>query len=335
MSDLSVKSKSKTYLLVLDLPEMMEAYERVGLKLPDVAFFKERQRCLATKLQEIIPDCCVETIEANKLTNKIVSLLRDLLTVTPEAVVISTVRDVASKTNGHCIQINRLVDPAGQAIGVGARPGNESLHNQFNEIRVSLEKHPVILVEDGSFSGGTMRRMIEICNEMQIEIKHLVAGFLFPSAKENILKVFPREKDIHCWRDESFLDWMPDHDFYPFVPNAGKVVGFSYEGRQMPVYLHNGLSLCKPYVLPYGNPVEWASIPEEHAKKFSTFCIQEARTIFWEMERINNQKITLESLRNTYPHVSLPICNGDKEFPCIKTRILDTLLQHEYAVAFL
>ncbi|MEK9175332.1 MAG: hypothetical protein AAB795_01940 [Patescibacteria group bacterium] len=323
-----------TYLLVLDLPEMMEAYERVGLQLPDVAFFKERQQCLTVRLQEIIPDCSLEIIEANKLVNQIARLLHDLLLVTPEAVVISTVSTIASKTGGRCLQINRLVDSTGKSLGLGARPGNGSLRGQFEEIRGCMEKRPVILVEDGSFSGGTMKSMIEICNGMHIEIKHLVIGFLFPTAKENILKVFPRAKDIHCWREESFLDWMPDHDFYPFVPNSGKVVGFSYNSHHMPVYLHNGLSLCMPYVLPYGNPVEWASIPAEHAKKFSAFCIQEARIIFSEMERINNQKITLESLDSTYPRVSLPISNGDKEFPHIKTRILDILLHHEYAIAF-
>lgn len=334
-----VNGKSKpTYLLVLDMPEMMEAYERVGLQVPDAAFFKERQQRLAAKLQEIIPDCCVETIEANKLTNKIVGSLHDLLAVTPEAVVISTVAAVASKTNGHCMQVNRIVDPKGQYLGVGPRPGNASLHSQFADIKASLEKRPVILVEDGSFSGGTMKRMIEICNELQIDIHCLVIGFLFASAMETIRKVFPREKDIHYWREESFQDWMPDHDFYPFVPNAGKVVGFSYNAdhvvRHMPVYLHSGLSLCMPYILPYGNPAEWASIPAEHAKKFSTFCLQEAKCIFWEMERINNQKITLESLIGTYPHVSLPVGSSERnEFPRIKTRVVDVVHQHEMAVA--
>jgi len=320
----------RTYLLVLDLPEMMEAYERVGLKIPDAAFFKERQLCLAAKIQESIPACLVETIEANKLVNKIASLLHDLLAVTPEAVVISTVPVVASKTNGHCMQINRLVDPTGKALGLGARPGNCSLRSQFSEIKGCLEKRPVILVEDGSFSGGTMKSMIEICSGMDIEIKHLVIGLLFPAARENILEAFPRAKDIHCWREENFMDWMPDHDFYPFVPNAGKVVGFSYNSCHVPVYLHNGLSLCMPYILPYGKPVEWASVPKEYARKFSVFCIREARAIFWEMEGLNQQKLTLESLSGTYPHVSLPVRDNEKEFPHIKTRILDILLDHEH-----
>lgn len=330
-----VAGKSGTYLLVLDLPEMMEAYERVGLQVPDVAFFKERQRCLAAKIQEIVPDCCVETVEASKFNNSIVALLNRLLTNSPEMVVISTVSDVAAKTNGHCIQVNRMVDSRGNSIGVGPRPGHNSLHSQFDEIKGRLETHSVVLVEDGSFSGGTMTTMIKICNKMQIEIKHVVAGFLFPAAKKAIMEVFPREEDIHCLRDESLMEWMPDHDFFPFVPNSGRVIGFAYDtDRNMPVYLHNGLSLCQPYVLPYGNPVGWASIPAEHAKKFSIFCFRQARDIFHEMERINGRKITLEALHGTYPHVSLPVDIVDVEFPHIKTRILDTLLYHENANAF-
>lgn len=240
------EKSGRTYLLVLDLPEMMEAYERVGLQLPDVAFFKERQRRLSARLQETIPGCSLEIIEANKLVNKIASLLHDLLLVTPDAVVISTMNSVASKMSGHCLQINRLVDPAGKTLGLGARPGNNSLRSQFSDIKGCLEKRPVILVEDGSFSGGTMKSMIEICDGMHMEVKHLVIGFLFPAARENILKAFPKAKDIHCWREENFVDWMPDHDFYPFVPNAGRVVGFSYNSHHVPVYLHNGLCLCMP-----------------------------------------------------------------------------------------
>lgn len=175
--------------------------------------------------------------------------------------------------------------------------------------------------------------MIEICNGLHIEIKYLVVGFLFPTAYENILKVFPKAENVHCWREDIFLDWMPDHDFYPFVPNAGKVVGFSYNGHSIPVYLHNGLSLCKPYIRPYGKPVEWASISKDKDYWFSRFCIREAIHIFEEMERLNNQKITLESLRNTYPHVSLPVWDDEKEFPNIETRILDILFGDEQELA--
>jgi hypothetical protein len=324
MSSVVSAKKSRTYLLVLDLPEIMEAYERVGLQLPDVAFFKGRQQCLTTRLQETIPDCSLETIESNRLMNKIASLLHDLLLVTPESVVISTVSAIASKTGGRCLQVNRLVDPTGKMLGLGARPGNYSLHSQFAEIKGCLEKRPVILVEDGSFSGSTMKSMIEICNGMHIEVKHLVIGFLFPEARENILKTFPKVKDVHCWREENFVDWVPDHDFYPFVPNSGRVVGFSYNSHHMPVYLHSGLSLCMPYILPYGKPVEWASVPKESACGFSLFCVREAITMFEEMERLNG-RITLESLIGTYPHVSLPVSDDEKEFPHINTRILDIL----------
>jgi len=321
----ATKASEKTYLLVLDLPEMMEAYERVGLHIPETDFLKRSQQVLAMRIQESIPGCLVETIEANKLMNKIASLLHDLLLSTPEAVVISTIHSVISKMAGHCLQINRLVDSAGNILGLGARPGNSSISSQFEEIKGCSEKRPVILVEDGSFSGSTMRAMIEICIAMKIEIKHLVIGFLFHDARRNILKVFPKNENIHCWREENFLDWLPDHDFYPFIPNAGRVVGFSYNSHHMPVYLHSGLSLCMPYILPYGKPKEWASIPEECACGFSLLCLREAIAIFEQMEGLNKEKITLESLAGTYPHVGLPICDDQREFPRIKTRIIDIL----------
>lgn len=144
-----VSKKSKpTYLLVSDLPEMMEAYERVGLKIPDADFFKNQQDCMKSMLTKSIDGCSLEVVSAGKLTNNIASLLHDLLAITPEAIVISTVSDVASKTGGHCLQVNRLVSPVGNILGIGARPGHSSLAIQFSEMKGCLEKRPVILVED-------------------------------------------------------------------------------------------------------------------------------------------------------------------------------------------
>jgi hypothetical protein len=257
--------------------------------------------------------------------NKIASILRELLLATPEAVVISTMRNVAFQMNGNCLQINRIVDCNGKSIGLGARPGHASIASQFSDIKSFLGNRPVILVEDGSFSGSTMIFMIKMCKMMNINIKHIVIGLLFHSARKPIMQEFPNKNNIHCCREESFVDWMPDHDFYPFVPNSGRVVGWQYNGQPMPAYLHNGLSLCMPYVKPYGDPIGWASIPEEKACNFSIFCISESIAIFEEMERINGMKITLESLIGTYPHVSLPIMPGENDFPHINTRIIDVL----------
>jgi len=85
------------------------------------------------------------------------------------------------------------------------------------------------------------------------------------------------------------------------------------------------LSLGMPYILPYGKPAEWASIPAESACAFSRFCLSETMAIFEEMEGLSQQKITLESLVGTYPRISLPVAKDEKEFPHIKTRILDIL----------
>lgn len=118
---------------------------------------------------------------------------------------------------------------------------------------------------------------------------------------------------------------MPDHDFFPFVPNCGRVVGHNHNGQAMPTYLFNGLSLCKPYILPYGKPHEWASILEKKEVDFSIFCFKETISMFEEMEKLNNTKLTLEILLNTYPRASLPSKSAVEGFPSIKTRIVDIL----------
>lgn len=319
----------KAYLLTSDLSEVSEAYERVGLQIPKSQFFQIVQQKLIKKLEESLPECQIEVIEFNSLTNKIAALLRQLLIVTPEAKIISTVPSIAAKLDGYCLQVNRIVDCQGKLLGIGPRPGHAMLHDQFSEIKSIVQQRSVILVEDGSFTGETMKRMIQICNSLGIRIEHVVAGFLFSDAKKNILQAFSNIKSIHSLRDNSFLDWMPDHDFFPFVPNAGRVVGHLYNGNPMPIYLYNGLSLTMPYVLPYGKPSEWASILADKQQTFSLFCIHQSLSLFEEMESINKTPITLECLISTHPRVSLAVTPNEKGFPSIKTRIIEVL--HEDA----
>lgn len=319
------KEKSNVYLITSDLAEMMESYERVGLNIPDRGYFQNLQKELTVKMEECVGGHTVRIIAFNELINKIAVLLKNILMATPDAVIISTVQNIAAKLGGHCVQINRIVDCHGSLLGTGSRPSFQSVFNQFSGIKGFVQNRPVILVEDGSFSGGTTIDMIETCRKLQIKIDHIVAGLLFPAAKKNILNVFPNASAIHAWLEEDFVDWVPDHDFYPFTPNSGRVVGARYNEQLMPVYLHNGLSLTMPYILPYGRPTEWASINKDKQNEFSVFCLGQTLHLFEELESLNKQAITLEFLTNTYPRVSLPVTPGTNGFPHIKTRVIEIL----------
>jgi hypothetical protein len=57
------------------------------------------------------------------------------------------------------------------------------------------------------------------------------------------------------------------------------------------VYHTNGETWSAPYVSPYGDPEEWATIPPEHVDDFSAACIDQAITIWQAVERASDTKI--------------------------------------------
>lgn len=188
--------EKKTYILTTDLTEMMEVYQDNGLKINQQEFLHGMQERLAEKLEKCLPPCNIEIISLHKLVTQILIILNGLRDPrSKETLIVSTVPVIATKTGGHCLQINRIVDSGGNCLGtgleVGARPGYALLYDQFEEIKGFLNNRPVILVEDGSFSGNTLAGSIDLCNDMEIEVDHVVAGLLFPSAKsfiEQLLK---------------------------------------------------------------------------------------------------------------------------------------------------
>lgn len=55
--------------------------------------------------------------------------------------------------------------------------------------------------------------------------------------------------------------------------------------------------LKAPYFLPFGNPVERASIPKEYANYFSQSCIKRSIALWEEIERLSKRKILIGELR--------------------------------------
>jgi hypothetical protein len=99
---------------------------------------------------------------------------------------------------------------------------------------------------------------------------------------------------------------VPDHDFLPFVPGCGKVLGVEMRSLY-PFYDHQHATFCVPYIAPFGPVVEWASIPEDKVNAFSTECIGLTLRVFEELERINKKAITIGDILRSRQRVGIPI----------------------------
>jgi hypothetical protein len=108
---------------------------------------------------------------------------------------------------------------------------------------------------------------------------------------------------------ENLLDWIPDHDLIPFIPNCGRVLGEPVSHGFMPVRTSEGFSRAYPYILPFGKIEEWASLPIEGAEELSRLCLDTSIEIF---SRIG-PKMTIGELLRANPRVSIPVEIGADE----------------------
>ena len=102
---------------------------------------------------------------------------------------------------------------------------------------------------------------------------------------------------------ENLLDWIPDHDLIPFIPNCGRVLGEATGQSFMPVRSVEGLSYAYPYILPFGKIEEWASLPIEGARDLSRLCLDVSIEIFSHV----GAEMMIGELLSLNPRVSMPI----------------------------
>ncbi|MEI6288334.1 MAG: phosphoribosyltransferase [bacterium] len=323
--------KMRQYILTVDLGEKMQLFSTLGLNVPapEATIFVDAWQTLKHELDNILsPTAEVLVMSTKSLARDIVSKVSRCQSnlqsrAMREAFVVSTCPEIANLRGGASLQINRLIDQQGEILGIGPRPGAMPIRDQLSAIAKMAEGRPVILMEDGSFTGGTMCFILEEMKKHHIKVMAVVIGLLFSAAKQEIAKVFDGEVIVCEEKIEDPVEWMPDHDFFPFTPNSGRVFGISWCGELMPLYSRDGATFCAPYLLPFSPISKWASIPEEKSIQFSRVCLQLTRKIFQYLCDCNNRQLTIGEIIDTSPRVSIPICVGQKYLPHSDALILD------------
>lgn len=305
-----------TYIITHDLGERIRGLRLLGLRTPDSndSFFSEFHQKIKNAITSMLPEISVITYDMRELVEEVWTEALRLQRNLKDAIVVSSCAEVASPRRGHTIEINRIVDVNGDIIGLGPRPANPPLKNQVQGIAAMADGNPVVLVEDGAFTGTTIEFLLDSLRSGKVNVAAIVVGLCFPGAVKRIKEVFKGELVVMKEINKPY-EWMPDHDFVPFVPNCGRVFGGPFGSDFLPFYTHDGLSYCFPYVLPFGDPVKWASIPSEHAGLFSLLCLEETLALFRMLDDMNGRQITPLDLIGTTPRASVPMSKGNGQLP--------------------
>jgi len=293
----------QTYLLTCDVPELLKSFEAIGLRTN-----AELALALDTRLHERLCRIFGDNVVVLPMCDLRQSIQQLLSSVHKNVNgIVVTNRLLHPHEATPCLEINRLVDESGETIGLGSRPWHDHPKEQIAKIAALYGQGPIVILEDGSWSGHTVAQLAMDFRAHGVEVSDIICGILFQKGHQCILESGYRGR-IHFasyYPDDSCKDWMPDHDFFPFLPSSGKVLGKRSNDGHQPVR-ENSSSVSFPYIRPYGDPVSWASIPEGDAKWFSEECLADTIGFFEDMESINGVRITLEMVSRLYPRASCP-----------------------------
>lgn len=305
-----------TYVVTYDVASRLQSLRSSGLSMPlqNDELFEIFHMNLFAKIRQALPGIAVDTIEMGELRRKIWEHVGIRVTDLDKQAVLSTCPEIADsnpKSEGLLLNINRLFNVDGTLIGHGPRPGFAPLTEQFDLLKERIAGRSVILIEDGAFTGGTLIRVLRGLEARGITVTTIVIGFCCNGSQAVLNEVFKGEL-VMVHPVPNLIDWIPDHDLIPFVPNCGRVLGEQrlFDGC-IPVTTADGFSYAYPYILPFGRTEEWASVPTEGAKDLSRLCLETCIALFSRA----SPRITVGELLKLNPRVSIPIEIGSHPNP--------------------
>lgn len=250
--------------------------------LPPAEFFDQLRSDFSQYMREIFPS--FEFVHEDELTEG----LRQLVQKTGLHP-ISLDRVYYATSPG--LDVCRLVGTDGKDAGLGRRPDAPSLARQFREIE-HCPREDIVLIDDVIFTGKLLEKIARILRKKGFQISLVCTGI---GIDEGVKKLTNAGHAVQCVRDYgNVVDEVCERDFYP---------GVSLSGRT----LVGGEDVGIPYILPFGKPREWASIPAEWQEQFSRFCLEQTIKLFEAIEDCSNKPVLCGDLKRKV--ISLPTDN--------------------------
>lgn len=207
-------------------------------------------------------------------------------------------------------------------MGQGPRPGAPTIEIQLGRLP---KGGPIILTDGGSFSGEQLAFVANEVKTQRLEIAAVGVGILTGTAKKTLLKkcgleaqaayYFPQELDS--------IEWIEERDFWPGF--GGRVLNDMDVPNLQPVY-QAGLPCQMPYILPFGDPVRWASLPKERVVWFSRRQLSRTIELLTTLEEVVGE-LTFENVRKVLRGASFPYCERQSLAMQPSMRVVELLEQ--------
>jgi len=262
----------KPYVVSADIYLLMKEWAiQYGFVLPQKEFFYQLRKKFSTHLHRMFPN--FELVSEDEIFRGLADLVAesDLPVISLDRVYFR------SELN---LEIARLVDEKGKDRGLGHRAGTPPILQQIKKLQMSGVCE-VAIVDDVIFTGALLERIINLLSRINVRVPLICAGI---GIAEGINRINGTKREIRCVRTyEEVIDEVCERDFYPGVPLSGRL-------------LVGGENIGVPYLLPFGNPESWASIPSEQTATFSKLCLHQTISLFNEIERCSDKQVFCRDL---------------------------------------
>lgn len=284
------KISTKPYIVSGDIKVLLQDWcNNTGFCMPSQDFFVELRSQFSERMQQLFP--CFEFVTEDELSQGLSELVAQN-NLTPIAL------DRVYFRSTPRLDITRVVGSQENSKRLSRRSGTPPLLTQIRAIKKAGIQQ-IALVDDVIFTGDLTLRTAEVFKSIGIDVPKIYAGV---GIGEGIKKLSLAGISVDCVKQyDEVIDEVCERDFYPGVPYSGRLVD--------PMG-----NIGAPYILPFGDPASWASIPSESQESFSRFCINQTINLFSEIERISGSLVQC--------------CHLDRQivsFPNDSTRFVDSL----------
>jgi hypothetical protein len=310
--------KGNTYLVTEDLSKIIKTWcEEIKKPFPDPkgAFYDETMASLCNALQRYcFRESDVKVIDVPRASFADIlergrsydADLRKEFWVSLDHVY----ADVGEKgKDGFEISITRFVDKDDAELPRGPRPESnfDTITGQVfacaQTWREASESgpRPVVLVDDGTFTGETITTILEELANHDMYVDSIRLGVANPKAINYIArwlhKTGHQVRFLGCLKlCPPVFDWVAERDFFPGVPLSGRVVGHFEKGVVRPYRAHSsGKPFRKPYLSGWGRLEDWAKITKGK-DEFTIAALDLSIKLWLELERLWEQEICVNDL---------------------------------------
>lgn len=308
------------YVVTEDLyPIMRNWAEKRGFVIPDVRWFAYNHHLLRVELENTLNQdkedkvTIVDSLPYHYVTGHLKSTVhviesREEFRVDLGSVV--SLDQVYSMEFDHLfcsnLEVNRVVDIEGKDLGNSVRPNTPSLEEQIENFKRAITSRSVIVIDDGIWTGHTMRWAVNALQNQGLNVVAVVVGIRHkepgnvPDLGVPESRIY--ETQLYLSYERPILDWVCERDYFPGVPFGGRtVIDKNLYGK-----LEYPTSIGAYYIDRPEWLKSWASI-EDSTETFRAFCYQRSLALFEEIERSSGKEVLVRDL----PRISLRmVLNG-------------------------